>query len=101
MDNIFSNCENIAPSFIANRTTDIKDEEPLNIKFRLPKKPKKNNVQSTLYNCTLCKCTPSINAPFFLVLTWDLILIAHPLYSTRVMIYQNDHMILSSINART
>ncbi|CAB4427210.1 unnamed protein product [Rhizophagus irregularis] len=41
MDNIFGTRENITPSFIANKITDIEDEEPLNIEPRLPKNQKK------------------------------------------------------------
>ena len=40
MDNIFGTRENIVPSFIANRSTDI-DEESSNIESKIPKRPKK------------------------------------------------------------
>jgi hypothetical protein len=46
MDTLFGTRENIAPSFIANRSTDNEDDEPLNIETKFPKKQKKNNVDS-------------------------------------------------------
>jgi hypothetical protein len=46
MDRLFGTRENIAPSFIANRSTDNEDDEPLNIETKFPKKQKKNNVDS-------------------------------------------------------
>ncbi len=49
MDNIFGACKNISLSFIANRNTDIKEEESLNSEFKLPKKLKKNNVDSIAF----------------------------------------------------
>lgn len=45
MDAIFGTRENIVPSFIANRSTDIDSEEP-SIEPKIPKKLKKNNVDS-------------------------------------------------------
>jgi len=49
MDNIFGIRENILPSFIANRNTDIEEEESLNSESKLPKKLKKNNVDSITF----------------------------------------------------
>ena len=46
-------------------------------------------IQSDLYKYILYKYTPSINASFSLVPTWDLMLIAHPLHSTRATIFWN------------
>ena len=46
MDAIFGNRENIVPSFIANRSTDIDSEDSSSIESKLPKKSKKNHVDS-------------------------------------------------------
>ena len=44
MDAIFGNHENIVPSFIANRSTDIDSEDSSSIESKLPKKSKKNHI---------------------------------------------------------
>ncbi len=49
MDNIFGARKNISPSFIANRNTDIEEEESLNSEYKLLKKLKKNNVNSIAF----------------------------------------------------
>ena len=46
MDNIFGTRENIVPSFIANRSTDIDGEELSNIESKVPKRSKKNSVDT-------------------------------------------------------
>src|SRR6266542_1827515 len=46
MNAIFGTRENIVPSFIANRSTDIDSEESSGIEPKPPKKLKKNNVDS-------------------------------------------------------
>jgi hypothetical protein len=46
MDALFGTRENIAPSFIANRSTDLEDEESLDNKSKFSKKQKKNNVDT-------------------------------------------------------
>ncbi|CAB4494386.1 unnamed protein product [Rhizophagus irregularis] len=46
MDAIFSTRENIAPSFIVNRSTDIDGEESSGIEPKTPKRSKKNNVDT-------------------------------------------------------
>ena len=52
MDAIFSNRENIMPSFIANRSTDINSEDSSSIESKLPKKSKKNHVDSIVIAIT-------------------------------------------------
>ncbi len=49
MNNIFGIHENISSSFIANRNTNIEEEESLNSESKLPKKLKKNNVDSIAF----------------------------------------------------
>lgn len=46
MDRLFGNRENIAPSFIANRVTDVEDEESVNSEPKPSKKQKRNNVDT-------------------------------------------------------
>lgn len=46
MDAIFGTRENIVPSFIANRSTDIDSEDFSNIESKTSKRPRKNNVDS-------------------------------------------------------
>ena len=46
MDGLFGTCENISPSIIVNRFTNIEDEESLNSKPNISKKLKKNNVDT-------------------------------------------------------
>ena len=52
MDAIFGNRENIVPSFIANRSTDIDSEDSSSIESKLPKKSKKNHVDSIVIAIT-------------------------------------------------
>ncbi|RGB23436.1 hypothetical protein C1646_677125 [Rhizophagus diaphanus] len=46
MDRLFSTHENIAPSFIANKSTDIEDEEFVSNELKPSKKQKRNNVDT-------------------------------------------------------
>ncbi|CAG8563028.1 3530_t:CDS:2 [Rhizophagus irregularis] len=46
MDAIFGTRENIAPSFIVNRSTDIDGEESSSMEPKTPKRSKKNNVDT-------------------------------------------------------
>ncbi|EXX78870.1 uncharacterized protein OCT59_017318 [Rhizophagus irregularis] len=46
MDAIFNTCKNIAPSFIVNRSTDIDGKESSGIEPKIPKRSKKNNVDT-------------------------------------------------------
>jgi hypothetical protein len=46
MDRLFGTRENIAPSFIANRATDVEDEEFVSSEPKSSKKQKKNNVDT-------------------------------------------------------
>ncbi|PKC53006.1 hypothetical protein RhiirA1_456398 [Rhizophagus irregularis] len=46
MDAIFGTRENIAPSFIVNRSTDIDGEESSGMEPKTPKRSKKNNVDT-------------------------------------------------------
>ena len=44
MDNLFGTRENISPSFLANKSTDVENEEYLDNESKPVKKSKKNNV---------------------------------------------------------
>jgi len=46
MDDLFGTRENISPSFIANKSTDVENEEPLDNESKPIKKLKKNNVDA-------------------------------------------------------
>jgi len=46
MDSLLDSCENISPSFIANRFTDVENEETLGSESKSCKKLKKNNVDT-------------------------------------------------------